>query len=152
MRLFIPLLATLVLALVVMTGYNSVDHVSSANANTNNQTGQNAPPDSVRRITATEAKEALDKGEAIIIDVRGEASYEAGHIKGARLIPVNDLLKRLDELPHDKLIITYCSCPAEHTSAAAVINLKAKGFDNAAALVGGDAAWKTAGYPIEKGK
>lgn len=67
------------------------------------------PEDGVRRITPAEAREALDKGKAIIIDVRGEASYDAGHVKGARLIPVNDIGSRASELPRDKMIITYCS-------------------------------------------
>jgi hypothetical protein len=65
--------------------------------------------DGVRRITPAEASEAVEKGKAIIVDVRGEESYNAGHVKGARLIPVNDILARISELPRDKMIITYCS-------------------------------------------
>jgi 3-mercaptopyruvate sulfurtransferase SseA len=65
--------------------------------------------DGVRRITTVELKNALDKGEAIVIDVRTSSAYEAGHIKGARLIPVSDFLAQADGLPHDKLIVTYCS-------------------------------------------
>jgi 3-mercaptopyruvate sulfurtransferase SseA len=67
------------------------------------------PGDGVRRITPAEAREAVDKGKAIIIDVRGDASYNAGHIKGARSISVNDIGSRTSELPRDKMIITYCS-------------------------------------------
>ncbi len=67
------------------------------------------PGDGARRITPAEARVALDKGEAIIVDVRGEGSYEAGHVAGARLIPFGDVLARIDELPRNKLIITYCS-------------------------------------------
>lgn len=67
------------------------------------------PGDGVRRITPAEAREALDKGKAIIIDVRGEASYDAGHVKGALSISVNDIGARASELPRDKMIITYCS-------------------------------------------
>lgn len=65
--------------------------------------------DGARRVTPAEVRVALDKDEAIIVDVRGEGSYEAGHVKGARLIPFNDVLSRIDELPRDKMIITYCS-------------------------------------------
>jgi hypothetical protein len=67
------------------------------------------PEDGVRRITPAEAREALDKGKAIIIDVRGDASYNAGHVKGALSISVNDIGSRAGELPRDKMIITYCS-------------------------------------------
>ena len=65
--------------------------------------------DGVRRITPEEARKALDAGTAVIIDVRDEASYKAGHAKGARSIPVNDIASRAGELPRDKMIITYCS-------------------------------------------
>ncbi|MEP6707060.1 MAG: rhodanese-like domain-containing protein [Pyrinomonadaceae bacterium] len=67
------------------------------------------PGDGARRITPAEARVALDNGEAIIVDVRGDASYEAGHVAGARLIPFSDVLARIDEFPRNKLIITYCS-------------------------------------------
>jgi|GEM_PF-1121815 len=67
------------------------------------------PGDGVRRITPAEARAAVDKGKAIIIDVRGDESYNAGHIKGALSISVNDIGSRARELPRDKMIITYCS-------------------------------------------
>jgi hypothetical protein len=67
------------------------------------------PEDGVRRVTPAEAREAVEKGKAIIVDVRGEESYNAGHVKGAHLIPLNDILARISELPRDKMIITYCS-------------------------------------------
>jgi len=65
--------------------------------------------DGVRRITPEEARHALDTGKAIIVDVRDEASYKAGHAKGALWIPLNDIASRIAELPRDKMIITYCS-------------------------------------------
>jgi predicted sulfurtransferase len=71
-------------------------------------TGQ-AQGDGVRRITPAEAREAVAQGKAIIIDVRNEGAYNAGHIKGARRIDVNDIGSRTNELPRDKMIITYCS-------------------------------------------
>ena len=71
--------------------------------------GPQASGDGVRRITPDELREALKKGKAVLIDVRGAESYKAGHIKGARLIPANEIASRLSELPKDKLIATYCS-------------------------------------------
>lgn len=67
------------------------------------------PEDGVRRITPAEAREAVEKGKAVIVDVRGEESYNAGHVKGARLISLNDISAHISELPRDKMIITYCS-------------------------------------------
>lgn len=65
--------------------------------------------DGVRRVTPAEAREAVAQGKAIIVDVRSEDSFNAGHIKGARWINLNDIGSRTGELPRDKMIITYCS-------------------------------------------
>ncbi|HEX8144031.1 MAG TPA: rhodanese-like domain-containing protein [Pyrinomonadaceae bacterium] len=65
------------------------------------------PEDGVPRVTVTEAHDLIEKGKAIIVDVRGEDSYRAGHIKGAIWMP--DVAQRTKELPRDKTIITYCS-------------------------------------------
>jgi 3-mercaptopyruvate sulfurtransferase SseA len=67
------------------------------------------PGDGVRRITAAELKDLLDKNQAVVIDVRNEGSYNQGHIRGAKLIPATEILSRLSELPRDKTIVTYCS-------------------------------------------
>jgi 3-mercaptopyruvate sulfurtransferase SseA len=65
--------------------------------------------DGVRRITPAQARAAVLRGKAIIVDVRGQDSYKAGHIKGARWIHWNDMGARAGELPRDKMIITYCA-------------------------------------------
>jgi 3-mercaptopyruvate sulfurtransferase SseA len=71
---------------------------------------QPAPPsDAARRITLAETQELLKNGKAVIIDVRNQASYDQGHIPGAKLIPSAEILNHLDELPRDKTIVTYCS-------------------------------------------
>ncbi|HWT02955.1 MAG TPA: rhodanese-like domain-containing protein [Pyrinomonadaceae bacterium] len=70
------------------------------------QTGEG---DGVRRVTPAEARAAVEKGQAVIVDVRGEDSFKAGHIKGALWIPVGDIAARAGELPRGKTIITYCS-------------------------------------------
>jgi len=68
-----------------------------------------APTDGVRRITVTELRDLLAKNEAVVIDVRNKEAYDLAHIEGAKLIPVADTLNHLNELPKDKLIVTYCS-------------------------------------------
>ena len=68
-----------------------------------------AQGDGVRRITPAEAHALVARGKAVIVDVRGEDSYNAGHIKGARWINLNDIGSRAGELPRGKTIITYCS-------------------------------------------
>ena len=65
--------------------------------------------DEARRITLTELRAALDKGEAIVVDVRDAAEYAAGHIKGSRSIPEAEIGARAGELPRDKMVVTYCA-------------------------------------------
>ncbi len=67
------------------------------------------PADNVRRVTVDELKQALAEDKAIVIDVRGESPFKAGHIKGAQMIPFAEIDKHIAELPKDKLIVTYCS-------------------------------------------
>jgi len=61
------------------------------------------------RISAADAKKALDAGTAILIDVRDLGSWQQEHAKGAISIPSNELYARTGELPKDKLIIAYCT-------------------------------------------
>ncbi len=65
--------------------------------------------DGVRRVTTTELRDLMAKNQAVVVDVRNDASFKQGHLPGARLIPVADVLQKADELPKDKLIVTYCS-------------------------------------------
>jgi Rhodanese-like domain len=73
------------------------------------QPPSNPSPESARRIGAAEAREALAKGTAVLVDVRAKESYDAEHAQGAILIPLGDIPARAGELPKDKLIITYCT-------------------------------------------
>jgi rhodanese-related sulfurtransferase len=65
--------------------------------------------DGARRVTADELQNMLKNGQAIVVDVRNQASYDIGHIPGAKLIPAGEILNHINELPRDKMIVTYCS-------------------------------------------
>src|ERR1700751_4932044 len=65
----------------------------------------------VEVIGREELRERLARGDAILIDVRPQEEYEAGHIEGARSIPIEELDKRLAELPADREIVAYCRGP-----------------------------------------
>ena len=114
MRLFISF-ALVVLGAFALIACNSAEKLASqkptANLNTAAKATPNAIPtsDGVRRITTVELRDLLSKGQAVVIDVRNEASYKAGHIRGAKLIPTSEFLARINELPRDKMIVTYCS-------------------------------------------
>ncbi len=67
------------------------------------------PADDARRITAEELYKMYEKNEVLIVDTRNDAAFKQGHIKGAILIPSNEVAARLGELPKDKFIATYCT-------------------------------------------
>jgi hypothetical protein len=62
-----------------------------------------------RRIPAAEAREALAKGKAVLVDVRSKPEYDVSHAQGALSIPLADIEARAGELPKDKLVVTYCT-------------------------------------------
>ena len=63
----------------------------------------------VPRINIKEAQAAVEKGEAIFLDVRQAEAYRVGHIKGAISLPEADIPLRASMLPRDKKIIAYCA-------------------------------------------
>jgi 3-mercaptopyruvate sulfurtransferase SseA len=118
MRSIILASALLVVALAVILAVSASHKKDAAGAASQTakttpvqqpQQQQPAPSDGVRRVTVDELRAALEKGTAIVVDVRGEDQYKAGHIKGALWIPGDQLAGRTKELPKDKLIVTYCS-------------------------------------------
>jgi len=80
------------------------------------------------------------KGEIVVLDVRPDNEYQAGHLPYARSMPLDELKKRLKELPKDKPIVAYCRGPFCLMSADAVRLLNKKGF-KALQLREGVAEW-----------
>ena len=110
---------------------------------------QGATQDDVARIKVDEAKKLISEGKAIFVDVRGSESYKMSHIKGALEIDFFKLQAGdYKGLPKDKIIITYCACPSENSSARAAAVLKKAGFKDPGALVGGIKAWEDSGGEI----
>ncbi len=111
MRLILSFLAIGVFGLGVLTACNSAEWKSARTSPVAPAPPTTAPPpaDGVRRVTTAELKDLLDRNEVLVVDVRNEASYNAGHIRGSKLIPEAEVTNHLSELPKDKLIVTYCS-------------------------------------------
>ncbi|HXL80052.1 MAG TPA: rhodanese-like domain-containing protein [Pyrinomonadaceae bacterium] len=109
MRLLISFFALSLLGAVAQSGCNSAEQKNKSGPIAIASPAPPAPNDGARRITTTELQDLLAKNQAVVIDVRNEASYNSGHIHGAKLIPEADLPNHLSELPKDKLIVTYCS-------------------------------------------
>lgn len=111
MRLILSFFVISLLATLAQSGCNSAEQ-KNKNSGVVTSASPSALPaatDGARRVTTTELKDLLAKNEAVVIDVRNEASYNASHISGAKLIPEAEILNHIDELPKNKLIVTYCS-------------------------------------------
>ena len=100
------------------------------------------------QISADALHERMDAGEVILLDVRPRQEYEAGHLSGARSIPLDELPARLDELPADVLIVTYCRGPLCIYADQALALINASGRQGAR-LEEGVAEWQLAGYQLD---
>ncbi|MGI8926559.1 MAG: rhodanese-like domain-containing protein [Tepidiformaceae bacterium] len=108
------------------------------------------PREPFTRISVDEAKEKLDKGEAVMVDVRDPEEYVEVHASGVRLIPVNTVMnevKQLREFAGGKEVLFICksgqrsALAAEYATAAGVDDLQLYNVE------GGTTAWAAAGYP-----
>jgi rhodanese-related sulfurtransferase len=91
------------------------------------------------------------KGEVVVLDVRPVEEYRAGHIPGALSIPIQELKRRLFELPRDQEVVAYCRGPYCVFSDQAVELLRAQGF-RAVRLDEGVLDWRARGLPVASGE
>jgi len=97
----------------------------------------------VETIGRAELLERLREGELVVVDVRPEEEFAAGHIEGARSIPLDELERRLTELPPDQEIVAYCRGPFCAYAHEAVRRLQEAGR-SARRLEGGWPEWHLA--------
>src|SRR5439155_25696581 len=88
--------------------------------------------------------------QVVILDTRPASEYVAGHIAGAISVPVDDLQRRLRQLPKDKEYVAYCRGPYCVYADQAVDILRSKGR-RARRLLEGFPEWRAAGWPVETG-
>jgi membrane protein DedA with SNARE-associated domain len=108
---------------------------------------------SMARITVDELHQKLEAGEQpIIFDLRSIAELEQDPaiIRGARHTTFDDLDQDQQEIPRDRDIILYCSCPNEVSSARMALQFRRKGILRARPLLGGIDAWRERNYPTEQ--
>lgn len=106
--------------------------------------------DGFEPVTADELAQLIGSGEIVLLDVRPEQEYVAGHIAGARSLPVADINARLDELPRNKEYVAYCRGPYCVYADEAVALLQANGR-KATRLSDGYPEWWLAGRPVQAG-
>ena len=104
----------------------------------------------VEVIDRQELAARLKRREVLVLDVRPEAEFSAGHIAGARSVPITELRRHLRVLPKSAEVVAYCRGPYCVYADDAVRELNRKGF-NARRLVDGYPEWKRAGLPVAVG-
>jgi len=104
----------------------------------------------VEEVSTQELMRRSRSGEVTVLDVRPSAEYAAGHIPGAVSIPVEELERRIAELPADSEIVAYCRGPYCVFAHDAVRLLRGAGRP-ARRLVGGLPEWRLAGLPVAVG-
>jgi len=105
--------------------------------------------DDLEPVPAKELLERARKGVVTVLDVRPPEEYSAGHLPGAINIPINELEKRLRDLPKGREVVAYCRGPYCLMSYDAVAMLRKKGM-KARRLEAGMPEWRLAGLPVER--
>ena len=103
----------------------------------------------ISEIDATHARDRIESGEPVIVDVREQDEWDEGHIPGAVHIPRGHLESRIERLAPDtaRPVVVYCS--AGNRSAFAARTLMDLGYEDVVSLAGGFTDWKRNGFPVQ---
>jgi rhodanese-related sulfurtransferase len=104
--------------------------------------------DEVEQVSAAELEERLARGDVVVLDVRPEREYRAGHIPGAQSVPLAALASVAPKLPRRRQIVAYCRGPYCVYADDAVRILQRRGL-KARRLDVGFPEWRRAGLPVE---
>ena len=104
--------------------------------------------ESLEAVSVEELLVKMREEGVLVLDVRPEEEYRAGHIPGARSVPLDRLAAHLEELPKDREVIAYCRGPYCVFSDEAVALLRSRGY-RARRLTEGLPDWRAAGMPVE---
>jgi rhodanese-related sulfurtransferase len=102
-------------------------------------------------VSTTQATQLINREDALVVDVRDPGEYGAGHILGAKNVPLSKIEAGGAEIAakrKDKPVIVYCDTGNRSAKAAAA--LRAQGYAKVLSLSGGLGAWQQAGLPVEK--
>ena len=104
--------------------------------------------DGVEQLSAEELARRLERGDVVVLDVRPGAEFRAGHIAGARSVPLDELDALVGELPKRREVVAYCRGPYCVYADDAVRLLRSRGL-RARRLDVGYPEWQRAGLPVE---
>jgi len=101
-------------------------------------------------LTPASAVQSINREKAVVVDVCEPAEFAAGHVVGAKNIPLSELENKLPTSVKNKGLPLILVCQSGARSARAVATAKKLGYDNARSMAGGMGAWRTANLPVEK--
>jgi rhodanese-related sulfurtransferase len=99
-------------------------------------------------LEVRQAAELVERGEAVLLDVREHDEWLAGHAPQALHVPMNELRARLAELPLDRPLLTVCRTGGRSDQVAGALRRAGYQVEN---IAGGMQAWQRAGLPLEPG-
>jgi rhodanese-related sulfurtransferase len=101
-------------------------------------------------ITSAQAVLLINRERAVVVDVSESEEFAAGHVAGAKNVPVGRLDSRLPEVVKNKTLPLILVCPSGARASRALAVAKKLGYEKAQVLAGGLKAWKDANLPVEK--
>lgn len=101
----------------------------------------------IAEIAPAEAQQRTERGDAILIDVRGEEDWREDHAKGAKHLNRGEIELEIEEQVPDLKTPIICYCGGGSRSALVAESLQKMGYENVRSIAGGFRAWKEAGLP-----
>lgn len=102
-------------------------------------------------ISATEAVQLMNREKAVVVDVCSPQEFAAGHVTGAKNVPLGELEAKLPTVAKNKGVPVVMVCASGMRSNRAVSVARKLGYEKAYSLTGGMGAWRSANLPVQKG-
>jgi hydroxyacylglutathione hydrolase len=123
-----------------IAGYTGLDAIEA-------WTRRHGEPQRIPSVSLEHMQRKLENDGVVILDVRDESEWKAGHIPGSRNIPVGRLDQTLRGIPKGAQLIVHCQTGARAAIGASL--LRAKGITDVSLFSGGFAEWRAAGLPVD---
>jgi rhodanese-related sulfurtransferase len=101
-------------------------------------------------VSTAQAVQLINRERAVVVDVCETEEFAAGHVGGAKNVPVGQLEQRLPEVVKNKTVPLILVCASGARANRALGVAKKLGYDKAQVLAGGMKSWKEANLPVEK--
>lgn len=101
-------------------------------------------------LSAAQAVQLINREKAVVVDVCEAEEYAAGHVSGARSVPLSQFKERLPQVVKNKTVPLVLVCSRGPRARRAVAMARQLGYAKAQVLTGGLSAWRAANMPVEK--